>query len=430
MGKIYAIDTNVILSDANFLNAFEDNTIVVSSIVLEEVDSKKKLMDEVGYNARHASKRIDELRKRGNIHEGVKLDNGGRFMVAFPPIESIVYDHFASKTNDNLIIATAHELSKTSEEKVTIVSKDVLVRVKSDAIGVNAEDYQHDKVISANDDSYMGYTELEVESEIINEFYKDKKVVSPQPFNENHYVLLKCGNQSAIARYNAGFLNKLYSYTEQNVFGLNHKNVQQVMALDLLLDPSVTLVTLQGKAGTGKTLLALAAGLQYTQEEQKYRKLTVARPVVPMGKDLGFLPGELKEKLDPWMQPIYDNLEYLFNVKSKEELSSILAGYEDIINIEALTYIRGRSIPEQFIIIDESQNLTKHEVKTILTRAGENCKFVLTGDPQQIDHVYLDEYSNGFTYAIEKFKTHRESGHITLTKGQRSDFAQLAADIL
>ncbi|MGG4386474.1 PIN domain-containing protein, partial [Priestia megaterium] len=200
-------------------------------------------------------------------------------------LNQLFIDHFASKTNDNLIIATAHELAKISKDKVILVSKDVLVRVKSDAIGVNAEDYQHDKVISANDDSYMGYTELEVESEMINEFYQNKKVISPQAFNENHYVLLKCGNQSAIARYNAGFLNKLHSYTEQNVFGLNHKNVQQVMALDLLLDPSVTLVTLQGKAGTGKTLLALAAGLQYTQEEQRYRKLTVARPVVPMGKD-------------------------------------------------------------------------------------------------------------------------------------------------
>ncbi|WP_182004696.1 PhoH family protein [Priestia aryabhattai] len=430
MGKIYVIDTNVILSDSNFLNAFEDNTIVVPSIVLEELDSKKKLMDELGRNARHTSKKIDELRSRGNVHEGVELDNGGKFLVAFPPTQSSVYENYMSKTNDTLIIATAHELAKSAEEKVVLVSKDVLVRVKSDVVGVNAEDYQNDKVISASDDSYMGYTELEVESELINEFYKEKKTISPQPFNENHYVLLKCGNQSAITRYNNGHLNKLRSYTEQNVFGLRHKNLQQIMAFDLLLDEDIPLVTLQGKAGTGKTLLALAAGLELTQEQQLYNKLSVGRSTVPMGNDIGFLPGEKDEKLAPWMQPIYDNLEYLFNVKSKEELNKILSGYEDLINIEALTYIRGRSIPDQYIIIDEAQNLTKHEAKTILTRIGEGCKIILTGDPQQIDHPYLDELSNGFTYVIEKFKPYSLSGHVTLTKGERSDFAQLAADIL
>ncbi|MFK7678807.1 PhoH family protein [Bacillus sp. Wb] len=431
MGKIYVIDTNVILSDSNFLNAFEDNTIVVPSIVLEELDSKKKLMDELGRNARHVSKKIDELRSRGNVHEGVELDNGGKFLVAFPPTQSSVYENYMSKTNDTLIIATAHELAKSVEEKVVLVSKDVLVRVKSDVVGVNAEDYKNEKIITSTDDSYTGYTELEVESELINEFYREGEIISPTGFFPNHYVVLKCGQQSAIARYRNGFLKKLYSYsTKETVFGLSHRNLQQIIALDLLLDPEIPLVTLVGKAGTGKTLLALAASLSQSLDGETYQKVLVSRPIVPMGNDIGYLPGEMQEKLRPWMQPIYDNLEALFDTKKPGELDSILSGYEDIIQVEALTYIRGRSIPKQFMIIDEAQNLSKHEVKTILTRLGEGAKIVLTGDPHQIDSPYLDQYSNGLTYVVEKFKDQTLAGHATLTQGERSEFAQLAADIL
>jgi PhoH-like ATPase len=196
------------------------------------------------------------------------------------------------------------------------------------------------------------------------------------------------------------------------------------------LDKNIPLVTISAKAGTGKTLLALASGLKQSQETVDYKKLLVMRPIVPVGKDLGFLPGEKEEKLRPWLSPIYDNLQFLFNCKTPEDLESMLNGYEEMIEVEALTYIRGRSIPEQFIIIDEAQNLTKHEVKTILTRVGENSKIVLVGDPEQIDHPYLDQYNNGLTYVIEKMKHLKESGHITLTKGERSPLAQLCADIL
>jgi PhoH-like ATPase len=219
----------------------------------------------------------------------------------------------------------------------------------------------------------------------------------------------------------------LFDY--EHIWGVKPRNVQQTMALELLLRDDIPLITLIGKAGTGKTLLALASGLMQTEDLGYYKKLLVARPIVPVGKDLGFLPGEKQEKLRPWMQPIYDNLEYLFNTKKPGELDAILAGMGSI-EVEALTYIRGRSIPDQFIIIDEAQNLSKHEVKTILTRVGEGSKIVLMGDPAQIDHPYLDEYNNGLTYVLERFKEQKVAGHVQLVKGERSELAQLAADLL
>ncbi|MGG0308430.1 PhoH family protein [Priestia megaterium] len=432
MEKIYLIDTNVILDEPNFLNVFGENTIAIPSIVIEELDSKKRLMDETGRNARYASKQIDLLRGKGKLTDGVDLDNGGKFSVVLPPKESFVYEIFQNHSNDSFIVATALAVKEANpDKKVILVSKDVLVRIKADAAGVFAEDYMNDKVITSADESYTGYTELEVESELINEFYREGEVISPTGFFPNHYVVLKCGKQSAITRYRNGFLKKLYSYsTKEPVFGLNHRNLQQIIALDLLLDPEIPLVTLVGKAGTGKTLLALAASLSQSLDGETYQKVLVSRPIVPMGNDIGYLPGEMQEKLRPWMQPIYDNLEALFGTKKPGELDSILLGYEDIIQVEALTYIRGRSIPKQFMIIDEAQNLSKHEVKTILTRLGEGGKVVLTGDPHQIDSPYLDQYSNGLTYVVEKFKDQTLSGHATLTQGERSEFAQLAADIL
>jgi len=432
MEKIYLPDTNVILDDPNFLNAFGNNVVAIPSTVLAELDKKKNRMDEIGRNARHASRKIDELREKGKLHDGVELENGGKLIIAFPPKDTSVYEKFQEESNDLKIIATALSITEENPEKeVILVSKDVLVRVIADAVGVKAEDYKNDKVITSDDDSYAGYTELEVDSELINEFFKNGEAVSPTEFYPNHYVILKCGQQSAITRYKNGFLKKLYSYsTKEPVFGLSHRNLQQIIALDLLLDPDIPLVTIVGKAGTGKTLLALAASLSQSQDKQLYQKVAVARPVVPLGRDIGFLPGEKQEKLRPWMQPIYDNLEALFDTKKPGELDAILAGYEGMIEVEALTYIRGRSIPNQFIIIDEAQNLSKHEAKTILTRMGEDSKIVLTGDPQQIDSPYLDQYSNGLTYVVEKFKDQVLAGHVTLTKGERSDFAQLAADIL
>lgn len=431
MKKIYVLDTNVLLSDPNAMYTFEDNDVIIPSVVLQELDSKKKLMDELGRNARYVSRQLDKLREKGKLHVGVSLPNGGTLKVGTPPEKSEVYGAFLDDSVDTAIVSLANEIQILNMGKnVILVSRDVNVRIKADKY-VQAEDYLNDKVISAKDDKYTGFTELDVDGEDIDIFFKEKKLIMHSEFPENHFVVLKCGKQSALTRYSKGFVYPLYKYDEDEpVYGLFAKNFEQRLALDLLLDENIPLVTLSGKAGTGKTLLALAAALKQSQDMDRYNKVIVARPIVAMGKDIGYLPGELNEKLAPWMQPIYDNLEFLFNCKSKEELSKILTGYEDMIQVEALTYIRGRSIPDQFIIIDEAQNLSKHEVKTILTRAGDGTKVVLVGDPDQIDNPYLDAYSNGLTYVIEKLKHLKQSGHVTLSKGERSDLAQLCADLL
>lgn len=432
MKKIYILDTNVLLADPNAMYTFADNDVIIPSVVLQELDSKKKFMDELGRNARYVSRQLDRLREKGKLHEGVKLPNGGTLKVVSPPKESLVYDTFLNDSVDTAIVALADFIQEhvTYDNQVILVSRDVLVRVKADMF-VQSQDYNNDKVISAKDDKYTGITELEVDSEDIDIFYKERKLISLESYPENHFVVLKCGKQSAMTRFKSGFLHPLYNYNEdESVFGLQAKNLEQRLVLDLLQDENVPLVTISGKAGTGKTLLALAAALKQTQDSDTYNKVIVARPVVPMGKDLGYLPGEIEDKLRPWMQPIYDNLEFLFNAKDQDELTKMLVGYENIIQVEALTYIRGRSIPNQILIIDEAQNLSQHEVKTILTRVGEGSKIILVGDPDQIDNPYLDAYSNGLTYVIEKMKHLKETGHVTLSKGERSTLAQLCADIL
>lgn len=431
MKKIYVLDTNVLLSDPNALYTFDDNDVIIPSVVLQELDSKKKLMDELGRNARYVSRQLDKLRLNGRLSDGVNLPNGGTLKVVAPPSDSDAYKTFLNDEADTSIVAVAAYMKeKNPDNEVTLISKDVLVRVKADMF-VKSEDYHNDKVISATDDKYTGFTELEVDSEDIDVFYKEKKLITHEQYNENHFVILKNGKQSALTRYSKGYLYPLYKYSEnETVWGLQARNLEQRLVLDLLLDENVPLVTISGKAGTGKTLLALAAALKQTDETDKYNKIAVARPIVPMGRDIGYLPGEKDEKLAPWMQPIYDNLEFLFNAKDQEEFDRMLAGYDHLIQIEALTYIRGRSIPKQFLIIDEAQNLTQHEAKTILTRIGEGSKIIMVGDPEQIDNPYLDQYSNGLTYVIEKMKHLKETGHITLTRGERSTLAQLCADIL
>ncbi|MCT8139072.1 PhoH family protein [Anaerobacillus sp. CMMVII] len=443
MNKIYVLDTNVLLQDPLAIFAFEENEVVIPAIVLEEVDSKKRYMDEIGRNARQVAKIMDQFREKGKLHEKVLLENGGQLRVelnhrSFEKMK----DMFDEKSNDNRIIAVAlnlllEEKIKENGRRVILVSKDALMRVKADAIGIQAEDFLSDRVITS-DHIYSGYLEVLVSVEVLNKFYKDQKISIKELKNyqrlyPNQFVILKDelgSSASAIGKVDTNCRDIIPLIRDlDHVWGIKPRNVQQRMAFDLLLRDDLPLVTLVGKAGTGKTLLSLAAGLLQTEDFHKYKKLLVARPVVPVGKDLGYLPGEKEEKLRPWMQPIYDNLEFLFNTKKPGELDQILAGMASI-QVEALTYIRGRSIPEQFIIIDEAQNLTKHEVKTILTRVGEGSKIVLMGDPQQIDHPYLDEYNNGLTYVVEKFKAEKISGHVKLEKGERSGLAQLAADLL
>lgn len=442
MRKIYVLDTNVLLQDPNSIFSFEENEVVIPAVVLEEVDSKKRYMDEIGRNARQVSKLIDQLRETGKLHEKIPLPNGGTLRIelnhrSFHQLQEI----FVEKTNDNRILAVAKNLSLEEQTKedgraVILVSKDTLVRVKADAIGLIAEDFLSDRVVEI-DHIYSGFLDLYISGENLNRFYEKNELILSEitnhPFYPNQFVVMKDalgGSSSAIGKVDhTGKKIQRLVFDHDHIWGIRPRNVQQTMAFELLLRTDLPLVTLIGKAGTGKTLLALAAGLMQTEDLGTYKKLLVARPIVPVGKDIGFLPGEKEEKLRPWMQPIFDNLEYLFNTKKPGELDAILAGMGSI-EVEALTYIRGRSIPDQIIIIDEAQNLTKHEVKTILTRVGERSKIVLMGDPEQIDHPYLDEYNNGLTYVVEKFKEQPIAGHVKLVKGERSGLAQLAADLL
>ncbi len=443
LNKIYVLDTNVLLQDPFSIFSFEENEVVIPAVVLEEVDSKKRNLDEVGRNARQVSKIIDNLRQSGKLHEKIKLYNGGTLRIelnhkSFLQLQEI----FVEKTNDNRILAVAKNIlleeqsKETGGKKVILVSKDTLVRVKADALGLIAEDFLNDRVVEM-DHIYSGYLEIYISKEAITKYYEKGELlladIVNHPCYPNQFLLMKDslgGSASALGIVDQeGKKVKRLVFDQERVWGIKARNVQQTMAMELLLRDDIPLVTMIGKAGTGKTLLALATSLMQTEDLGRYQKLLVARPIVPVGKDLGYLPGEKEEKLRPWMQPIYDNLEYLFNTKKPGELDAILSGIHSI-EVEALTYIRGRSIPEQFMIIDEAQNLTKHEVKTILTRMGERSKIVLMGDPEQIDHPYLDEYNNGLTYVVEKFKDQSISGHIKLIKGERSMLAQLAAHIL
>ncbi|THF75615.1 PhoH family protein [Cohnella fermenti] len=444
MRKIYVIDTNVLLHDPQAMFSFEDNEVVIPSVVLEEIDSKKRLADEIGRNARFVSRELDRLRENGHLHDGVALDNGGSLKVEMNHRRFVrVQELFGEMTNDNRILAVALNYHMEEQERegggcpVILVSKDVLVRVKADVLGIMTEDYLSDRAASPSD-QYAGHLTLHVHPSVIDEFYTYRFLgINHLGLNvklmPNEFVILRDElgtSKSALLKVSPdGHRLEPLHLSNDPVWGITARNAQQRMALELLLNDDIPLVTLSGRAGTGKTLLTLAAGLMKVEDEHKYKKLLIARPVVPMGKDIGYLPGEKEEKLRPWMQPIYDNLEFLFDTKKSGDLDKILMGLGSI-QVEALTYIRGRSIPGQFIIIDEAQNLSKHEVKTIVSRVGENSKIVLLGDPEQIDHPYLDAMSNGLTYLIEQFKAEGISGHVTLEKGERSRLAQLAAERL
>lgn len=443
MKKIFVLDTNVLLHDPQSLFSFDDNEIIIPAIVLEEIDSKKRLADELGRNARHVSRLLDQMREKGHLHEGIELPGGGLLKVELNHRSFVrVQEMFGEMSNDNRILAVAlnYQMEQENAEirrDVVLVSKDVLVRIKADVLGLQAQDYLSDRVLD-NSEFYSGNITLHVHPAVIDEFYTYRflsvnHLQLRDRLHPNEFVILRDEmgtSKSALLKVSQDGMRLEPLYLSNDpVWGITARNAQQRMALELLLNDDIPLVTLSGKAGTGKTLLALAAGLLKVEDEHKYKKLLIARPVVPMGKDLGYLPGEKEEKLRPWMQPIYDNLEYLFDTKKAGDIDKILMGMGSI-QVEALTYIRGRSIPGQFIIIDEAQNLTKHEVKTIVSRVGEGSKIVLMGDPGQIDHPYLDSISNGLTHIVEKFKSESISGHMTLEKGERSKLAQHAADLL
>lgn len=443
MKKTYILDTNVLLNDPNCFFQFEDNDLIIPFIVLEELDNHKSRMDEVGKNARVVSRTLDDFRSKGNLHEGVPLPNGGTIKITSISkeiIEQLPFEIKELNKPDNAIIAVAHDLK--FHKNAIIVSKDVNVRVKCDALGIAAEDYLSLRVATEQDKLYRGLVNIDVSPEDIEKFYKEGNLsLSGFELNEktcpNQFTVLKSyDGKSAIGKIdNHGTIKKFIEVP--NAFGLIPRNLEQKFSLNLLFDDNIKLVTMAGAAGCGKTLLAIAAGLAQTVESGKYSKLIVSRPIQPLGRDLGYLPGTMEEKMAPWIAPIMDNVQHLMNnqkttnsrVKKDESYLSMLMTDKKI-EIEAITYIRGRSIPNAFIIIDEAQNLSMHELKTIITRAGDNTKIVLTGDLQQIDVSQLDMYTNGLTYAIEKFKEYPIAGHMTLVKGERSDLASLAAKIL
>ncbi len=434
MKKRFVLDTNVLLHDPKAVDHFADNEVVVPIYVIEEIDRFKRELSERGRNARVVSRYLDSLREGGGrLSEGVATHSGGSLRVALTT--ALPAARLPEISADDLILAVAlEEQKRTPDIPVIFVTKDVNLRIRADAMGLQAENYTEERLDIS--ELYSGSVDAEVAGEAIDRLYAEGKLAWEGNLSPNEYVVLKDHanpGHSGLARYDAGQkLLLAVRKLREGVWGIRPRNKEQHFALDLLLHDDVKLVTLVGKAGTGKTLLAIAAGLQQVVEERKFHKLLVSRPIFPLGRDIGFLPGDIEQKLNPWMQPIYDNIELLMGAARGDRKDR---GYQELIDlgyvqVEPLTYIRGRSIPNQFMIVDEAQNLTPHEVKTIITRVGDNTKIVLTGDPYQIDNPYVDSANNGLTTVVERFKAERLAGHITLCKGERSELAELAANVL
>lgn len=438
MKKVYILDTNVFLHDPLAMLRFEENDVVVPITVIEEIDTFKKDQSEIGRNARQLSRQLDSFRQQAHLTEGVPLESGGTLKVVLFTTEAFnrLPPELQTDKADNRILAVALQMKEECQCPVVFVTKDTNLRIKADAVGLDAQDYESDKV--SIEELYSGAAEIEVDKSEVDRFYGQGYLDLVADLLPNQCVtLVESGNPShtAIGRYQAALerVVPLIRVPKDGLWGIHPRNREQQFAIDLLLNDDIQLVTLVGKAGTGKTLLAIAAGLYKVSDEEAYSRLLVSRPVFPLGKDLGFLPGDVEEKLAPWMQPIFDNVDLMLGMV--DEQGKRKRGYRELVDmglleIEPLTYIRGRSIPKQYMIVDEAQNLTPHEIKTIITRAGEGTKIVLTGDPYQIDNPYVDSSSNGLTYTVEKIKGQDIAGHVTLTKGERSPLAELAANLL
>jgi PhoH-like ATPase len=438
--KAFILDTNVLLFDPQALFKFGNNDIVIPIVVIEEIDRFKREMSENGRHARLFSRLIDEMRADGELSKGVKLPQGGLLTVELAGHAPLPIELPMDKA-DNRILAVAMGLRKDHPKRpVVFVTKDTNLRIKADALGIMAEDYEPSSV--EPDQLYSGTLTVNVDSHLVDEFYANKRLNykdPAHPFYPNQYVILKDAvnpNHTAMGRYSKE-LDAIVPVIKpvEGLWGIFPKNAEQAFAMDALLNDDIKLVSLVGKAGTGKTLMAIAAGLSKTVDESVYHRLLVSRPVFPLGKDIGFLPGDIEEKLNPWMQPIYDNIDFLFGATGAKGRRGAGKGTQELMNqgllqIEPLTYIRGRSIPQQYLIVDESQNLTPHEIKTIITRAGDDTKIVLTGDSFQIDNPYVDSANNGLVYLVERFKNETISAHISLTKGERSKLSELASNLL
>ena len=438
MSKTFVLDTNVLLFDPHSIFKFSKHNVFIPLIVVEELDRFKKDQSENGRNARLFSRVVDDLRKQGSLSDGVTLEHGGKLIISYVdkyvPEKDVGID---LNTNDNIILAHALKLQE-SDHKVTLITKDINLRLKADAVGVESEDYTTTERDA--EELFSGQRILEVPGERLSEFEKNR-FLPEDAFNAeeicpNEYLIICEENnpqRRQLGRYSAnkrGIVPLIK--VREGVWGIYPKNIEQQFAMDALLNNEINLVSLVGKAGTGKTLLAIAAGLEMAIAQKCFTRVLVSRPIMPMGRDLGFLPGDVNEKLAPWMQPIFDNIEFLFgNLRGGQSDSD----WEELINqgllhVEPLTYIRGRSLPAQYMIVDESQNLSPHEIKTIITRAGEGTKIVLTGDCEQIDNPYLDSVNNGLAYCIERLKSESIVAHTVLRVGERSSLSEVASKLL
>ncbi len=434
--KSFVIDTNVLLHDPEAIKRFKGNDVIIPLVVLEELDTMKRLSDEIGKNARHVMRYVDSLKNtgKGDLSAGVPIEEGiiVKIHVELKPPEKKTFPLPLDRAT-NKILLTAFILKEQGED-VVLVSKDFVTRVKAEAIGLQAEDYENLKF--SYDKMYRGYRKVEVPKREVDLFFKDGSVsIEAKDFSPNEYCVMTSPEQSsAVCKFNpeSKKLEPLIKLS-RDIWGIHPLNVEQKCALDLLLRDDIKLVTLIGPAGTGKTLLALAAGLKKVFDDNVYTKILVSRPIIPLGKDIGYLPGTKEEKLYHWMQPIYDNLEFLCSsttgsANGPDAQQWIIESKK--LEMEAVTYIRGRSLPKMYIIIDEAQNLTPHEVKTIISRAGKGTKVVLTGDPTQIDNPYLDKDSNALTYVVGKMRDYPTYGHIFLDRTERSELAAIAAEVL
>ncbi len=437
MHKHFILDTNVLLHDPGSIFAFEDNHVVIPIYVIEEIDKFKRDLNELGRSAREVARQLDDLRKVAHLAEGVELENGGKLRVGFTDRQ--LPRHLAQEQHsmDNRILAVAMDCKdKDPGAPVILVTKDVNLRIRANALGLDSEDYDHDRM--EIHELYTGIVEIEVSREEVDEFYSQGHLPLPDLYHfPNEFVHLKDRanpSHSALGKVQLE-LERIVPITrlKDGVWGVRPRNKEQSFAIDLLMDDNIKLVSLVGKAGTGKTLMAIAAGMHKATEEGIYQRVLVSRPIFPLGRDLGYLPGTVEEKLSPWMQPIFDNVEFLMGLSNSDKKGG--RSYRELIDlgilqIEPLTYIRGRSIPNQYMVVDEAQNLTPHEVKTIVSRAGEGTKIVLTGDPYQIDNPYMDATNNGLVHVVNRFRPERIAGHVSMVKGERSELAELAANLL
>ena len=445
--KNYVLDTSVYLTDAESIFKFDNHDIFIPLKVLEEIDKHKKRQDAVGVNARKIIRILDELRAKGDLNKGIRIDKRKGIVkvmsysclnnsLQFPPDLDL-------RVPDHTIIATALAVKvigqkARSARKTIVVSRDINMRVICDSLGIDSEDYIIESAVTSPKELYQGFVEHLVDDAIVDRFYNNEQILigadeMEGKWHPNQYIMMVSNanpKKTALARFYGHHVPlKKVIHSDIPDWKIKSRNKEQAFGIDLLMDPKIKIISLVGRAGSGKTLLAIAAGLQQTigLRENIYSRLIVSRPVQPMGKDIGFLPGSLEEKMLPWLMPIQDNLQYILG-GDKTALELFID--KGKIEIEALTYIRGRSISNAFIIIDEAQNLTMHEIKTIITRVGEGTKIVLTGDIEQIDNAYVNETSNGLAHAVEKFKDYSLAGHVTFKKGERSEVATLASKVL